>query len=217
MIFDFDGTLANTIDTGIRIYNEISSDYGLSPLTREEVMELRKLNIRSMLARIGISRLTAIRIARRLRGEIHEQMNEIEMIPGVAEALEALHESGFRMGIVSSNSVSNIREFIARFDLAHCFEFVEGGVSLFGKSRRINRVLRRKRLDSNEVLYIGDETRDLEAAKKSKIGMIAVCWGANEKEAMIAENPDFCIESPSELLGCVDTFRDRLLPGPGGA
>lgn len=209
LIFDFDGTLANTIDTGISIYNEISAEYGLEPFTRDDVRELRKLNIRAVLSKIGISKITAVKIATRIRKEIHDRMDEVDIFPGTVEAVSDLHDAGFRMGILSSNSTDNIRDFIKRFDLGHCFEFIEAGVSLFGKSKRINQVLKKQKVAAADVLYIGDETRDMEAARKSEVSSIAVCWGANEKEAMVTEGPDFCIEEPAELIGCAKAFVNR--------
>jgi phosphoglycolate phosphatase-like HAD superfamily hydrolase len=209
LIFDFDGTLANTIDTGISIFNEIAPDYGLKPFTPEDVQYLRKLNIRGVLARLGINKFTAIRIANRIRKEIHDRMDEVDIFPGVADAVAKLHASGFRMGILSSNSADNIRSFMSRFNLLHCFDFIESGVSLFGKSQRINQVLKKQKVSPKEVLYIGDETRDLEATKKSDVSMIAVCWGLNVREAMITQGPAFCIETASELPECVNTFATR--------
>ncbi len=210
LIFDFDGTLANTIDTGVEIYNEIAEEYGLEPFTREDVRELRKLNIRAVLDRIGISKLKAIKLAARIRKEIHNRMDEVEMFPGAAEAIRTLHEDGFRMGILSSNSTENISSFIDRFGLQHCFEFVEAGVSLFGKSKRLQKVLKEQDVDSGNVLYIGDETRDMEAARKSQVSALAVCWGANEREAMVTEGPAYCIEQPAELVGCAEQFREAI-------
>lgn len=206
LIFDFDGTLANTIDTGIAIYNDIAPEYNLKQFGSDDVRELRKLNIRAVLKRMGISKLTAIRLAARIRKEIHSRMDEIDMIPGADQAIRSLHESGFRMGIVSSNSTENIRDFINRFNLDNCFEFIEAGVSLFGKSKRLKQVIKKQEINASQVLYVGDETRDMEAARKTNIGAIGVCWGANERAAMEAEDPDFCIEDPAELAACVDTY-----------
>jgi len=209
LIFDFDGTLANTIDTGIAIFNEIAPDYGLKPLTPEDVDYLRKLNIRSVLGKLKINKFTAIRIANRIRKEIHDRMDEVDIVPGVAEAVAKLHESGFRMGILSSNSADNIRTFMNRFGLLHCFDFIESGVSLFGKSKRLNQVLKKQKVSPKEVLYIGDETRDLEATRKSEVSMIAVCWGLNGREVMINQGAAYCIDTASELPGCVNSFAAR--------
>lgn len=217
LIFDFDGTLANTLATGIEIYNELAESYGLVSVTREEVGELRKLNTRALLDHLGISRVMAVKLGAHIRKILHERMEEVEMIDGVKEALLSLHRAGFRLGILTSNSAGNVRIFLERFELLECFGFIEAGVSLFGKSQRILNVLRKSRVDPSEAIYVGDETRDMEAARLSKVSSVAVCWGTNGREAMETEGPDYCIDTPSELLSCAEAFERKRREAVGGS
>lgn len=211
LIFDFDGTLADTIGTGIGIYNEISGDYGLRQVSLGEARELRKLNTRAMLDELGISRLLAVKLGAHIRRILHDRMDRVEMIPGTSEMVLALHGAGFRLGIITSNAADNVRLVLRRFGLLDCFLFIEAGVSLFGKSRRISKVLRSLGVPASLAMYVGDETRDMEAARKSRVSGVAVCWGTNEREAMETEAPDYCIDDPRELLECARAFeRDRL-------
>ena len=204
LIFDFDGTLANTLETGIGIYNELAGGYGLATVTKEEVRELRKLNTRALLDHMGISRLMAVKLGARIRKILHQRMDEVEVIDGVQEALVSLHEAEFRLGILTSNSADNVRMFLRRFELLERFEFIEAGVSLFGKSQRILNVLKKEKVAPSEAIYVGDETRDMEAARLSHVSSVAVCWGTNGRVAMETEGPDFCIDSPAELLACAE-------------
>ncbi|MDF1852760.1 MAG: HAD-IA family hydrolase [Verrucomicrobiales bacterium] len=206
LIFDFDGTLANTLETGIGIYNDLADGYGLSPVTAEEVRELRKLNTRALLDHLGISRLMAVKVGAHIRKVLHQRMDEVEMIEGIQEAILGLHAEGFRLGILTSNSISNVRLVLRRFGLLECFSFIEAGVSLFGKAQRITNVLRKEKIPAAEVMYVGDETRDMEAARDSKVSAVAVCWGVNGRDAMQTEDPDFCIDAPSELRPCAEAF-----------
>lgn len=210
LIFDFDGTLANSLKTGVEIFNELAENHGLDKLGVEDLRELRNLNSRAILQRLGVSTVTAVRIVNQIRKGLHLRMHEIEMISGTREAILELHRKGFPMGILSSNSSENIRGFLARFDLLECFHFIETGVSLFGKSQRILRVMKKCRIDPASVIYVGDETRDMEAARSSRVGSLAVCWGANGREALESEAPDFCIDHPSELLDCATAFESQL-------
>ncbi|HLB58081.1 MAG TPA: HAD hydrolase-like protein, partial [Gammaproteobacteria bacterium] len=57
-----------------------------------------------------------------------------------------------------------------------------------------------------ETFYIGDETRDIQAAKKNHIYSIAVTWGFNNKKVLAAEKPDFLIDNPKELLAVLKTL-----------
>ena len=79
-------------------------------------------------------------------------------------------------------------------------------VSLFGKTHRIGNVLKKTGIAPSATMYVGDETRDMEAARKAHVSAIAVCWGANGREAMETEGPDFCIDDPAELIDCARQF-----------
>lgn len=206
LIFDFDGTLANTIETGIEIYNELASGYGLKTVSVSEVRELRKLNTRALLDELGISRLMAVKLGAHIRKLLHERMGEVDMIKGTRDAIRDLHREGFRLGILSSNSADNVRMFIKRFELLDCFSFIEAGVSLFGKPHRIANVLKKMSIEPSIAMYVGDETRDMEAARKTHVSGLAVCWGANGREAMETEGPDYCIDDPAELIRCARDF-----------
>ncbi|MEM1440795.1 MAG: HAD-IA family hydrolase [Verrucomicrobiota bacterium] len=210
LIFDFDGTLANTLETGIAIYNDLAPQYGLKSVTVDEVKELRKLNTRALLDQLGISRLLAVKLGAHIRKLLHQQMDQVEMIQGMTDAVRELHKAGYRLGVLSSNSADNVRLVLRRFGLLECFSFIEAGVSLFGKSHRILSVLKKEALEPRDAMYVGDETRDMEAARESKVSGLAVCWGANGREAMETEGPDFCIDHPSELIACARTFEEKV-------
>ncbi|MDB4663037.1 HAD-IA family hydrolase [Verrucomicrobiales bacterium] len=206
LIFDFDGTLANTLETGIAIYNEIAPGYKLIPITISEAQELRKLNTRALLDHLGISRIMAVKVGAHIKKLLHDRMEQVEIINGTDVAIRKLYDAGYRLGILSSNSAGNIRTFMKRYELLDCFSFFEAGVSLFGKPQRIKKVLRKEKIGAEHAMYIGDETRDMEAARDSHVAGIAVCWGANGREAMLTEDPAYCIDQPKELLTCADEF-----------
>lgn len=210
LIFDFDGTLANTLEKGIGIFNDLAPEYGLKTVTLEEVKELRKLNTRALLSQLGISRLLAVKLGAHIRKVLHQQMDEVEMIQGMKDAVLELHKAGYQLGVLSSNSADNVRLVLRRFGLLDCFSFIEAGVSLFGKSHRILSVLKKESLEPGDAMYVGDETRDMEAARESKVSGLAVCWGANGREAMETEGPDYCIDHPSELIRCARLFEARV-------
>ncbi len=209
LIFDFDGTLANTIETGIAIYNELAAGYGLKSVTAAEVRELRKLNTRALLDQLGISRLMVVKLGAQIRKILHQRMDSVEMIRGTREMILALHTEGYRLGVITSNSADNVRMVLKRFGLLDCFLFIEAGVSLFGKTHRIANVLKKTGIAASTTMYVGDETRDMEAARKAHVSGVAVCWGANGREAMETEGPDFCIDDPGELLECARRFEAR--------
>jgi len=206
LIFDFDGTLANTIETGIAIFNELAASHGLKTVTVAEVAELRKLNTRALLDHVGISRLMAVKLGAHIRRVLHERMDSVGMIPGTRDMILELAAEGFRLGVITSNSAENVRSVLRRFGLLDSFLFIEAGVSLFGKAQRILNVLKKTGVPAARAMYVGDETRDMEAARKARVGGVAVCWGTNGREAMETEGPDYCVDDPRELIACARKF-----------
>jgi phosphoglycolate phosphatase len=102
------------------------------------------------------------------------------------------------MGILTSNNAANVRRFLAANDLPG-FHFIYTSRNIFGKSRVLRRILRQERLLHREVLFIGDEIRDVEAGKKLQIDTVAVCWGVNSKKALQSAGPDYIIDHPADL------------------
>ena len=207
LLFDFDGTLADTIEMGVTVFNEIAGDYGLNKVRKEDVAELRHLNTRALLDRLGMTRLMAVKVAARMRSKFKDRITEVELLPGVGQALKDLLEAGYAMAILSSNAAKNIRRFLRHHGVADCFEFVEGGASLFGKAERLRGVMRAEKLAAADILYIGDETRDMEAARDAGVRAVAACWGVNEEETMTTEDPEFVLSTPAELLAAAKFAR----------
>lgn len=178
----------------------MAGDYDLQKVSATELEELRKLNTRALLDRMGISRLMAVKLAARIRRMLGKRIDEVPLVQGTEKMIRDLHAAGFGMGILSSNAVGNVRTFLNRYDLENCFHFVEAGASLFGKGSRLRSILKRERREAPAVMYVGDETRDMEAAREAGIHGVAVCWGANGRAAMLTEDPDFCVNAPDDLV-----------------
>ena len=71
---------------------------------------------------------------------------------------------------------------------------------MFGKDKKLRSAMRKYNLNPKETFYIGDETRDIEAAKKVRIKSVAVTWGFESEKVLKKADPDFIIKSPEEFL-----------------
>jgi phosphoglycolate phosphatase len=203
VIFDFDGTVADTVDALVSIANRLAVEFGYIQITPEELALLRNLSSREIIKYSGISVFRIPFLVKKVKSELKNKIKEFKPIPGIQEALVTLKSEGYRLGIITSNSRDNVTEFLKNNNLDELFEFIYSGVTIFGKTTIINNVLRQKQLKPHEVIYVGDETRDIEASKKANIKVIAVTWGFNSPEVLAKENPDFLINHPSELLEVV--------------
>ncbi|MBW4669363.1 MAG: HAD-IA family hydrolase [Cyanomargarita calcarea GSE-NOS-MK-12-04C] len=200
VIFDFDGTIADTVDALVSIANRLALEFGYIQITPEELTLLRNLNSREIIKYSGISIFKIPFLVKKVKSELKSKIQELKPIEGMKEALTILKNDGHRLGIITSNSQENVTAFLKANDLDNLFEFIQSGVTIFGKTTIINNVLRQKHLKPQEVIYVGDETRDVEASKKANIKVVAVSWGFNSQEILSKENPNFLINHPRELL-----------------
>lgn len=203
IIFDFDGTIADTVDALVSIANNLAVEFSYAPITPEEFLILRNLTSREIFKYSGIPLFKIPFLLKKVKKELKNKIPELKPIQGIPETLVELKDNGLRLGIITSNSKGNVQEFLKVNNLDNLFEFVHPGVTIFGKTQIINNVLRQKQIKTEEVIYVGDETRDIEASKKANVKVCSVTWGFNSEEALIKENPDFLIHHPQELVKIV--------------
>lgn len=200
VIFDFDGTLADTLDAIVKITNRLAGEYGYKPTAPEELTQIRNLSSREIVKQSGISLFKLPFLLKRVKADLRNDIQQLNPIVGIKESLIKLKAEGNRLGILTSNSEENVISFLKKHEMIELFSFIYSGTQLFSKHKIILNIIKRNKLNPEEVIYVGDETRDIEAAKKINSKVIAVSWGFNTKEALARHNPDFLIHQPSELL-----------------
>ncbi len=206
IIFDFDGTVADTFDTIVEISNRLALEFGYKQAAPDEIEQIKNLSSREIIRQSGVSIFKLPFILKRLKNELNNEIHRLAPLPGIREALQDLKMQGYRLGIITSNDRENVTLFLEKNQLKELFEFVYSGATIFGKSRVIDRFLKQNHLAPEEVIYVGDETRDIEAAKRSKIKMISVSWGFNSKTVLAKHNPDFLIHHPNQLIQVIGTL-----------
>lgn len=182
IIFDFDGTLVDTTEIFFRVFNDLADQYHYPPISKETWLKVKDEGIKQYLstyAKIPFWKLW--RFTCRARARYQSYSANIHPFPDIKEALDALRKKGCAIGIVSSNATDTIATLLKKFDMSVDFIVTS---SIFGKSRTLNTLTRRYHFDKNEILYIGDEVRDVEACRKSSIDMLAVTWGFNSQSTL---------------------------------
>ena len=203
IIFDFDGTIADTYQAIVSITNGLSTEFGYEPLDNETLELLKNLSSRDIVKQSQISLYKLPFLARRIRAELGKQIVNLQPIAGMPEVLRELKRQGYTLGIITSNAENNVKAFLEKQKLADLFDFVRSDKTIFGKHRIINKTRDKYRVASHQVIYVGDETRDIRSARKSNVGIIAVVWGFNSKQILAKHNPDFLAEKPKQILDAV--------------
>ncbi len=198
VLWDFDGTLADSLKLALEIYNRIAPKYKALPTYDPD--SLRGLPAREIMKRHNVRCHRFPFLIREFLIEQRRRISEVGLHEGIAETLESITKAGLRQAIVSSNSEQNIRACLEQHGVLEHFEFVIGMRRLFGKKRGIKKALKLAGLTAGEVLYVGDETRDIRAAHQMRVPIASVTWGINTKELLEESHPEHLITQPDQLL-----------------
>lgn len=198
-IFDFDGTLADSFPWFASVLNDTADKFRFRRVAAHEVDGLRGKSSREMMQLLGVSAWKLPFIARYIRKRKARELHGIPLFADTHAALRRLSEAGVTLAIVSSNSEANIRAMFGPATAALIAHY-ECGASMHGKAKRFRKVLRQSGLAAHEALAIGDELRDIEAAREAGIAFGAVTWGYTHGAAMKASGPDFAFDTFDEMV-----------------
>ncbi len=203
LIFDFDGTLANTLEESRRIFNQLAPDYGLREVEAAELPDLRHLSLKQLLNHLEIPKRRVPSLIGRGTSLMRGNIGKLPLIDGIGEVLPVLRARTDSFGVLTSNASSNVDLFLRSHGLRGLFNFISSTSKLTGKSKHLRAIRQTFSLRSEEMLYVGDEIRDVKAARKAGIAMAAVTWGFNSPESLASESPDHLVSSAEELLSLV--------------
>ena len=198
VIFDFDGTLADTYDWFAGVINGVADRYNFKRVELDEVETVRRMSARQAIRHVGITPWKLPFISRHMRRLATRDIDSVKLFSGIEAVLIELDRRGVILAAVSSNSEANVRRVLG--PLAWRFRTFACGAALFRKARRLRRVLRRCGVRPEHALAIGDEIRDLEAARKVGCDFGAVAWGYTRPDALETCGPAYLFSSPGQIL-----------------
>jgi len=203
VIFDFDGTLADSFPWVLRAMDDVADRFKFRRVRDGELEELRYCDAREVMRRLGVPRWKLPMIARYVRTRMAAEVDQIKLFPGAGEMIEELAATGVSLAVVSANGEPTIRSVLGPH--ARRISHISGGVSLFGKRGKLLRMSRLAGAPPPSVMVIGDEIRDLNAAKTARMSFGAVSWGLTRPEALALAGPDVLFarmdDIPRVLIG----------------
>ena len=198
VIFDFDGTLADSGAWFARVLNELAGEFGFRRLDEFEAQEIRKRHAWEVIKTLEIPLWKLPRVMRRVREYAARDLDQIKVFPGVERMLAELANQGLSLGIVSSNAEGNVRKVLGAAS-AERISFYRCGASLMGKAIKLRQLLRGARVEAARAIYIGDEIRDGSAARDAGLAFGAVAWGYTDAAALRAQGPDEFFQTVEEV------------------
>jgi phosphoglycolate phosphatase len=197
VIFDFDGTLADTFALGSQLINEYADQLGYKQI---DFAANKDKSARELIKMSGVRFWQIPGFIRFFRQKSVERAAEVNAFDGIPDLVRRLHDNGFQLGIMTTNSAQTISIFLQKYGLTDLFTYIKPEISLFGKKRAIRRA--RRHLKS-EIIYIGDELRDIEACRATDVPIISVSWGFNSTEILEKNNPGLVAASAEEVYNTI--------------
>jgi phosphoglycolate phosphatase len=198
VIFDLDGTLADSFPWFLRNVNDVADRFGFRRVADGDVAALRRAGVDEIFARLDVPRWKLPLIVRHMRKLKADHMASIALFPGVDPMLRALADAGVRLALVSSDNEANARGQLGGANAA-LFSAFDCGASVFGKAAKFRRVVKRAGANAAMTIAIGDELRDIDAARAAGIDCAAVTWGYAAPEALRARKPDVVFERMADI------------------
>ncbi len=197
VIFDLDGTLADSVPWFLRNVNDVADRFGFRRVADGDVTTLRRAGVDEIFQRLEVPRWKLPMIVRHMRKLKAAHIASIALFPGIDPMLRVLADAGLRLTLVSSDSEANARRQLGDANAA-LFSSFDCGASIVGKAAKFRRVVKRVG-DAATTIAIGDEIRDIEAARSAGIACGAVTWGYAAPETLHARRPDLVFERMEDI------------------
>ena len=200
VVLDFDGTIADSKEVFLTVMDQFVEKHHLRKIEREEIDRLIQLPIPERLRYLKLPLYKIPLMAPEFYHLYKQNLDKISLMDGMRELLSGLKNKGYELAIISSNSEINIRQFIKDKQIEEYFKDIFCSSNIFGKHKMIKSFLKQYKLDASDIIYVGDEHRDVAACKKCGVKVIWVSWGYDDINLAKKENPDFIVYQPEEIL-----------------
>jgi HAD superfamily hydrolase (TIGR01549 family) len=198
IVFDFDGTISDSVVIMFQILNKMSKSYGFRRILKSELSEYRKMGTEELIKELKISKEHLPAVIDEIHKGLAKNANNIKPVEGMIEVIKSLTLAGYKMGILTTNTRKNVVDFLKKYKI-ECFQYIYPMAGLYGKAELLKNLIDEHRITAEKVVYIGDETRDIEAGRSCQVKTVAVTWGLNGREALSLKNPDWLIDNPKQL------------------
>lgn len=196
IIFDFDGTIADSRDS---IINFLAKEANIA-LTIVERHKLYGLSVINVAKELGFHWWNLPSLLLKGRKQMGMDILHVKPFKGINEVIKKLHAEGHELFIVSSNNIKNIRTFLKYNQLNKHFVEIYGGIEIFGKATIFRQLIKEHNFSKADVYCIGDETRDIEAGQSIGLHTIAVSWGFASMNNLVEAEPMAIANNPEEII-----------------
>ncbi len=199
VLFDFDGTLVNSFDCIMQKAMLLAKEYGYYKLDAYEIEKLRDMSSLEVIRYFRIPLYKIPELILQMRRYLHNEITTLPPVEGIQGLLQDLRQQNMEIGILTSNSKENVQKWLEIHGISEHISFIHTDSHSFLKRKLIKKTLSHYGIKKTSTVYIGDETRDIDAANKNNIYSIGVTWGFNSEKALAKHQPSFIANQPKDI------------------
>lgn len=213
LLFDLDGTLADTAPDLAAAVNLMRIQSGLAPTPYELLRPVASAGARGL---IGVAfnktpqdeGYDALRLAF-LENYAAQIADNTTLFEGVDVLLHDINKLDLQWGIVTNKPARFTDALIPRIGLHHAACVISGDTTAHAKPHPepLFEAARRLKLEPQDCWYVGDDLRDIEAGKAAGMLTIAAAWGYCGNTEPLSWGADIIADSPLSLLTFLHTNR----------
>ena len=203
VLFDFDGTLADSYPAITASVNAVRAGHGLPPLDEDTVRRYVGRGPAYLMEHTVPGGSVPSDVARYREHHPSVMYEGTRLFPGVAETLAALHRAGLLLGVCSNKPVTFTRDLLTSLNLAGLFAAVLGPEDV-ARPKPAPDMLRaglgRLGVRAEDALYVGDMTVDIQTARAAGVRVWVVPTGSDDRAALEAARPDRLLATFADLV-----------------
>jgi phosphoglycolate phosphatase len=207
LVLDFDGVIADTLNTTLKNLNAASRSAGLNyDFTKEEFLTLSEGNFFESIEKKGITKDEFLNIDKIWKTLMKGDLSTMSPFSGMKELIKNM-KNYYQMYIVTSNFKELLQPFLEKNDVNHFTQILDADHDK-NKYKKLNQ-LREKHKDS-KIIFIADTKGDILEGKEAKVICVGVSWGYHSKEKLEDSKPDYLFHNISELESFLLLFKESL-------
>lgn len=207
VIFDFDGTLADTKENIILTFQMTMKELGVEIKSRQECAATIGLTLEDafkvLYPGMAAEKYILLRDTYRRIFKENRKILVPGLFPEVMETLEELRRRGFLMSIASSRLSPSLHSFLEDMKIAHLFEYAVGGDNVEHPKPApdaVLQILRHYNLSAEEAFVVGDMPFDINMATNAGVKSCGVTWGNSDAAQLKESGANYVIDKMSQLL-----------------
>ena len=208
IIFDWDGTLIDSIDWIVHCLQSAGNQCGCGIPEAQAAKDVIGLSIRNACAKLfpGVDDRTLTQLTDCYQQTyLSRQLSRNDLFPGVYDMLVELKQAGYQLAVATGKTRTGLQEALKATDTEELFCITRCSDETASKPDplMLHQIMQHTKVANERSLMVGDSSHDLQMAMNAQISAIAVSCGAHPKDILQQYSPLMCLQQPAELLNII--------------